>query len=457
MKRRTGILTAVFTLVIVCIALTVTAYAKDLEPCYHCSSTGQFHCPSCNNTGVVTCDGCGGQGKSVCTGEAGKGPCDHGYYTCPNCMGKGYTQNYDENGNPTDTAPCGYQNCGGTGKQVCWTCHGSGWNNCTRCNGQGKADCQNGNCKESRKVNWKCHYCMGAGYLLTNFWPGENDGVQNVPVNGDKIWVNGKSTTYGGGSSGNSQTTPPSGGGGEPIAPPDDPISNESTVSLPENRNSDFEIPALPGVTAARAGAAVEIRRMSDEEQRYYAELDEAELTGILTNVQQIVSTVQPGRCEEGMEDLLQTIAKRNGYESMEDARLLPIYFEGHQGIGFPVRVTVTLDQGVLAGGGDIYVYHQMSDGEIEPLGQAEYNTYEDGSVRQITFYTTGFSSFFTAASELDLALEGEEDDLVLTTGVGEVQKDGISPAVWIAVAAAVLAAGAVTVILVRKKKAQQD
>ena len=139
------------------------ALAKDLEVCYHCGGTGEFHCPSCGNTGYVVCDGCGGAGGSVCPGEDGKGPCDHGYYTCTNCSGAGYTQNYDDKGNPTDTTPCGHNNCNGTGKQECWTCHGSGWNNCTRCGGSGQAECQIGDCKLARNVGWKCPYCNGAG------------------------------------------------------------------------------------------------------------------------------------------------------------------------------------------------------------------------------------------------------------------------------------------------------
>ncbi len=175
--------------------------AKDLEVCYHCSGTGRFECPNCHNQVWVTCDGCGGTGGTKCDGEEGKGPCDNGYYTCPSCHGDGYARSGDGTVAP-DTPPnsCRYGTCNGTGKIECWKCHGKAWNDCTRCNGQGKVECQNGNCIESRKVDWKCHYCMGAGYLLTNFWPGENDGVQNKPVAGDKIWANGKSTTYGGGS-----------------------------------------------------------------------------------------------------------------------------------------------------------------------------------------------------------------------------------------------------------------
>ena len=176
--------------------------AKDLEVCYHCSGTGHFECPNCHNQVQVTCDGCGGSGGTKCDGEEGKGPCDNGYYVCPSCHGDGYARSGEGTvASDTPQNSCRYGTCNGTGKIECWKCHGKAWITCDRCNGTGKVECQNGNCIESRKVDWKCHYCMGAGYLLTNFWPGENDGVQNKPVPGDKIWANGKSTTYGGGSS----------------------------------------------------------------------------------------------------------------------------------------------------------------------------------------------------------------------------------------------------------------
>lgn len=204
----------IFIILLVLLSNVSFAFAKDLEVCYHCGGTGEFHCPSCGNAGYVNCDLCHGEGRFVCPGEDGKGPCSGGYYTCTNCEGKGYTQNYDAEGKPTDTTPCGHNNCNGTGKQECWTCHGSGWINCTRCGGSGQEECQNGDCELARNVGWKCPYCKGAGYLLTNFWPGENDGVQNVPVNGDLIWANGKSTTYGGGTSPGSGSSSESSGGG---------------------------------------------------------------------------------------------------------------------------------------------------------------------------------------------------------------------------------------------------
>ncbi|MBQ2042462.1 MAG: hypothetical protein II485_04680, partial [Firmicutes bacterium] len=194
---------AAFLLVLILVFSSASpAFAKDLEPCYHCGSTGRFECPNCHNQVQITCDGCNGAGGSKCDGEEGKGPCDNGYYTCPSCHGDTYIRNGDGE-IPKDAVPGSCGTCGGKGKLECWHCHGAYWIVCNRCGGSGEVECQNENCKESRKIGWKCHYCMGTGYLLTNFWPGENDGVQNKPEKGDKIWVNGKSSTYGESGSGN--------------------------------------------------------------------------------------------------------------------------------------------------------------------------------------------------------------------------------------------------------------
>lgn len=175
------------------------AYAKELAECGHCNATGEFHCKVCNNTGEVTCGVCGGEGKSKCTGESGKG-CDDGYYTCPNCNGDGKMRN--GTGEVLDEGVCG--NCNGSGKLRCVACHTvPGWNICPGCDGKGKQECQSSNCKDSKAVGWKCHHCMGTGYQLTGNPmppPEVNDGIQNVPLNGDLIWIGDKSHVYSNGS-----------------------------------------------------------------------------------------------------------------------------------------------------------------------------------------------------------------------------------------------------------------
>ena len=164
--------------------LPLTSYAKDMEECYHCNKTGEFHCPECGNKGEVVCDGCHGQGQFECPGEEDKGKCDNGWYVCPSCGGDGLSRPIPADGNAD---PCGQ--CGGTGKLECWHCHGAGIIICDRCNGEGKYECPNGNCKEARKIDYKCPYCKGTGYLGDgpDFPPEWNDGVHNVPEKGDHI------------------------------------------------------------------------------------------------------------------------------------------------------------------------------------------------------------------------------------------------------------------------------
>ena len=165
--------------------LPVPTFAKDMEECYHCNKTGEFHCPTCGNQGVVLCDGCGGAGTWVCPGEEGKGPCDHGYYICPSCNGDGFARPIPADG---ATSPCGQ--CNGTGKLECWHCHGAGGGVCDRCGGSGWAECQNGNCKIARTIGYKCPECKGTGFL-----GGQNDGVHNVPQVGDHIITDSKTYT----------------------------------------------------------------------------------------------------------------------------------------------------------------------------------------------------------------------------------------------------------------------
>lgn len=198
MKKIIRVLTLTLAFAVLCGSFATIAYAKELASCGLCNTTGEFHCKVCNNTGEVTCGGCGGEGKSKCTGESGKG-CDDGYYTCPSCNGDGKNRSGD---GKIIEGVCG--NCGGAGKLRCVACHTvPGWNICPGCDGKGKQECQSSNCKDSKAVGWKCPNCMGTGYRLTGRPmppPEVNDGIQNVPVNGDLIWIGDKSHVYSNGS-----------------------------------------------------------------------------------------------------------------------------------------------------------------------------------------------------------------------------------------------------------------
>ena len=582
MKKIIRVLALTLTFAVLCGSFATIAYAKDLAECGLCNTTGEFHCKVCNNTGEVTCGGCGGEGKSKCTGESGKG-CDDGYYTCPNCNGDGKMRNGA--GEVLDEGVCG--NCNGSGKMRCVACHTvPGWNICPGCDGKGKQECQNSNCKDSKAVGWKCHYCMGAGYLLANFWPGENDGIQNVPVNGDKIWFDNKSYVYSNGSVSSEQpsryhnvsfgtgswkigdvTVTADKTGTQKISTieiitltnfdpdtmevrvgaedgfglilkvtngktsisandhdggiPDDltfmgvekeavPGGNEGddennnngdnpnqagkyivwfgegswkigdvtvtadktngqyltetdiitltnfdpdtmevrveaedgfrttllvnngktsisantnngpvatdiafsvvakeagdTVIIPSDRNQDFEISSTESSNSKQsASARVEIGKMTEKEQENYTRLTDEELNGKLVNVQSILQTVRPGEFAADTEELINDVAELNGIDTLEEAKIFPLSFEGHEDLGFPIAVTVRLEKGVLKGDSDLFVYHILEDRSIESLGKAEYTTYDDGSVESITFYTTGFSSFFTSSKELNI------------------------------------------------------
>lgn len=576
MKKAIRLIAAALVLPIVCGVLSISASSKDLEPCYHCQNTGQFHCHICNNQVYLTCDGCNGRGGSVCPGEEGKGPCNNGYYTCPSCHGDTYARAGDGT-IPQDAQPGTCGQCGGKGKLECWNCHGKGYNTCDRCGGSGKVECQNENCKVSRTIGWKCRYCMGAGYMLTNFWQ-ENDGVQNKPVKGDLIWVNGKSMIYGD-SSGNASgsnsgpdasqsgtfdsnganiphdpntgrdfiwyvdlgsgtweidgktVTVKRGGAaatgvvdlkfyenielagipenarvrvfllgdngfraelemsgnrevavgrnlsGNTVIPfrvrlsveqvfdtePNDPgerVEPDMSI-LPDNRHSDYTIPIPEDPERpVSASARLEMGKMSDDQQRYYAELPEEELASILTNVRAIVTSAEPGKAEAGLEKALDAIAEQNGFTSLEEARIFPIRFEGHASVGFPVKVTVRLQEGALPGGADLYVYHLADDGRVEDLGLAEYSTYADGSVETLSFYTAGFSSFFTSKTKLDVAAVEKTIAEALSTPAPDAQEftaDNAFPTVrWIVGGVLVAAAVAVGVVVYIKKRSSE-
>lgn len=109
----------------------------------------------------------------------------------------------------------------------------------------------------------------------------------------------------------------------------------------------------------------------------------------------------EDGRSDSDTDKILNDIAEKNDFESLEDGKLFPLYFEGHQEVGFPVCVTLGIDKGVLAGGSDIFVYHISNDGTIEPLGKAEYGTYEDGTVKSLSFIPLLFQHFLPPQKSL--------------------------------------------------------
>ena len=431
-------------------------------PCGRCNSTGQTieMCGDCNGTGkcrlcqgtgkrlgddTIDCDNCNGTGQ--CQGGPGSGPCTQGQYynQCPDC----------------------------TGERVVW--HNNEW------------------CIYARNHDGQCPICKGTGYEGDGREGTPNDGVSNVPRAGDGIYyLNGSYAIYGGGysggengSNGNGTTSTPSENTTQPPVttdpgsskteppqqndnPPDQSENNQPGTDfppadmtlLPENRNSDFDIPLSnePDRTIT-SSVRVEMGKMTDEEQKYYAQLPEEELAQILTNVRTIVASAEPGRSDSKTDELLNSLATQNGYGSLLEGRLFPLYFEGHQEIGFPVRVTVSVEKGLLDGGTDLYVYHIAEDGNIELLGKAEYGTYEDGTIESISFYTSSFSTFFTSAKELDTDISVVTGDSESTDAMGSTGENETPLRFWIvlfAVLTSVIAVVIVGTIVVRKKRKKE-
>ena len=417
--------------------------------CGDCNGTGK--CRLCQGTGkrlgddTIDCDNCNGTGQ--CQGGPGWGPCTQGQYynQCPDC----------------------------TGERVVW--HNNEW------------------CIYARNHDGQCPICKGTGYEGDGREGTPNDGVSNVPRAGDGIYyLNGSYAIYGGGysggengSNGNGTTSTPSKNTTQPPVttdpgpskteppqqndnPPDQSENKQPGTEfppadmtlLPEDRNSDFDIPlSSDSDRTITSSVRVEMGKMTDEEQKHYAQLPEKELAQILTNVRTIVASAEPGRSDSQTDELLNSLAIQNGYGSLPEGRLFPLYFEGHQEIGFPVRVTVSVEKGFLDGGTDLYIYHIAEDGIIELLGKAEYGTYEDGTIESISFYTSSFSTFFTSAKELDTDISVVTGDSESTDAMGSTGENETPLLFWIvlfAVLTSVIAVVIVGTIVVRKKRKKE-
>ena len=485
MKKIIRVLTLTLAFAVLCGSFATTAYAKILYQCHCCGGDGIYTCDAvdckdgklpcgrCNSTGqtIEMCGDCNGTGKCRLCQGTGKRLGDD-TIDCDNCNGTGQCQ-------------------GGPGWGPCT--QGQYYNQCPDCTGERVVWHDNEWCIYARNHDGQCPSCKGTGYEGEGGEGTPNDGVSNVPRAGDAIYyLNGSYAIYGGGysggengSNGNGTTSTPSENTTQPPAttdpgpsqtdppqqndnPPDQSENNQPGTDfppadmtlLPENRNSDFDIPLSnePDRTIT-SSVRVEMGKMTDEEQKYYAGLPEEELAQILTNVRTIVASAEPGRSDSKTDELLNSLATQNGYGSLPEGRLFPLYFEGHQEIGFPVHVTVSVEKGLLDGGTDLYVYHIAEDGIIELLGKAEYGTYEDGTIENISFYTSSFSTFFTSAKELDTDISVVTGDSESTDAMGSTGENETPLRFWIvlfAVMTSVIAVVIVGTIVVRKKRKKE-
>ena len=456
--KKTALLTALMLVVSLCLAPNV--YAKDLEPCHHCGGTGRYDCLNCHNEVWIACDLCSGEKTIVCGECSGAG-----YFTCPSCSGDGYTRS--GNGEiPPDAAPGSCGQCGGSGKLECLACRGAGAVECNRCLGAGGRECDKDECLVARAHDWKCPFCMGTGYLLTNFWPGENDGVQNMPAAGDLIWESGKSTPFGGAEQiENPQPQPDPEPQPNPEPQPDpEPQSDPQPSDDPHSSDDPTPIDDPAPIDEPEEDYSeifVEPERMTGEERDIFEALDEAERRAALGKAAAIISTAEPQSAGEALGAVLESIVKRSGADSMEEARIMPIGFSGRLELGFPVRITVSVPQGALDGGRNIAVFRAVEeDGEIkslESLGRAEYRTYPDGSVSEISFLATGLSEVFTISEELSSSVslsKAEAPESAESTPGALIAEKPEAPG-WMIPAAAVFAVAAVAAaaaLIVKKK-----
>ena len=485
MKKIIRVLTFTLAFAVLCGSFATIAYAKILHQCHCCGGDGIYTCDAvdckdgkhpcgrCNSTGqtIEMCGACNGTGKCRLCQGTGKRLGDD-TIDCDNCNGTGQCQ-------------------GGPGSGPCT--QGQYYNQCPDCTGERVVWHNNEWCIYARNHDGQCPICKGTGYEGDGREGTPNDGVSNVPRAGDGIYyLNGSYAIYGGGYSGgengsngnetastspenttqppattdpgSSETKPPQ----QNDNPPDQSENNQPGTDfppadmtlLPEDRNSDFDIPLSnePDRTIT-SSVRVEMGKMTDEEQKYYAGLPEEELAQILTNVCMIVASAEPGRSDSKTDELLNSLASQNGYESLPEGRLFPLYFEGHQEIGFPVRVTVSVEKGLLDGGADLFVYHIAEDGVIELLGKAEYVTYEDGTIESLSFFTSSFSTFFTSAKELDTDISVVTGDSESTDAMGSTGENETPLRFWIvlfAVMTSVIAVVIVGTIVVRKKRKKE-
>ncbi|MCR5816543.1 MAG: hypothetical protein K6F91_06660 [Ruminococcus sp.] len=391
MKR----LTTLILSAIVLFSLTAfPASAQILEACCHCNATGKYSCPACGNKGTVTCDQCGGKGVLVCDGEPGKGKCDGGYYTCPSCRGDG-KEHDDRDEIVSDTCP----NCGGTGKISCAKCHDTpGYCKCTRCGGSGSAECQIGDCKLARQAGYKCPYCLGTGWL-----GGVNDGVSNVPHDGDTVRdLNGKESRWGT----EKETQPPETTTVKETQPPEETQSSKKSkpkqTEAPKQDDADDEVLTQPvdgGPLVEYKGEGFKIEFDTGETKAPFLNSDKKEVINI-------VSSVKPGHMSKKEKNLFTEMAKANGASDLAQARIYPLYFEGHIKLDRNIRVSIDIPEGDLEGGYDLNIYHIKEDGTIEYLKDAELTVtnYPGAYIRCLTFKTKEFSTFFTARKDFDLS-----------------------------------------------------
>ena len=433
--------------------------------CGNCGGAGKLRCVVCGNgtPGWNTCTRCGGGGKHECQVETCKVSRQYGWH-CPDCKGTGFilvgnpmppkenndgVRNVPVKGDyivTNDKTWAGYTYGGGTENSSDGNSENQDndndndndddKNHGNSVNEEGSTDSnfENNENQEGKYIVW-----FGDGYWKigdvtvtvdkTNIqYLNENDIITLKNFDADTMEVrleaeDGFRTTL---LVNNGKTSISANTNNGPIAidiafsvvakeakPSGEEDGVGDSVIIPSDRNQDFEILSTASINFIQsADARVEIGKMTEKEQENYTRLTDEELNKKLVNVKEILNSVRLGEFADDTKEIINEIAKLNGIDNLEDGKIFPLSFTGHENLGFPIAVTVRLEKGMLESDTDLFVYHILEDETIESLGKAEYTRYDDGSVESITFYTTGFSTFFTSTTELSIL-----DSITVTEG----------------------------------------
>lgn len=408
MKRKKILIILLMSIILITISSSVQA--NLLSECNICKTSGK--CTLCNGTKTDTCPQCNGTGKSKCN------QCNNGYVSCHICNGSKIIA-CDCGGEPNCPNCSGTQKrtcpqCNGNGKLQCNSCKGVGTTNCNGCSGKGYENCQR--CGG----HGKCDSCKGTGYLS-----GNNNGVNNVPKNGDTVeLLNGKTIIWGGSKSSNTKTEANS---------TKTQSSNQKTTSeksnnqeQQENNENNYFISEDKseiniGKNDQIANAFLNSNNMTEKEQEIIKNMPKEELEKIVQNLDTIISSVKLGEVSNESAETLKKVLEKNGHQNENDIKLCKLNFDGHISLDFPVKVSVNIDSNMFLEGDIIFTYHILEDGTVEFLGEAQGYA-DDGKVTRIEFSTKGFSDFFLTTEKLDLNLE--EEPIVEITNQLQEQKE---------------------------------
>ncbi|MBQ2092007.1 MAG: hypothetical protein II473_02335, partial [Clostridia bacterium] len=233
---------------------------------------------------------------------------------------------------------------------------------------------------------------------------------------------------------------------------------NYAPVTLPENRQATMYL-GTPGIenddyAGTTATGAIRYEEMTAKQQAVYNSIPDDQLAQILGNVQGIISTIKYDTADES-KPFVDAFMKENGIEKLDDANIIPITFDGHIEIGFPVQVSVEVEPGRFDGSKPLHVFHIAADGTITQIPDEKVNwiTKEDGSVGRVEFYTDTFSDFLITDTEGLAIPENVDtpDEPVITPGATEKSHSALKIVAIVVVV--LIAIGALVFFILKNRK----